>query len=122
MTPMRSGPALLQISDGASHAGVRAVVAGRLVAAGSVQELLAVIDGAVDQAADGDALFFVGRNVADTKHAVEVADRLAEAFVTQVLLVTEMDGESDGEGEHRDANRGDQESCYSNCGARSTER
>ena len=63
-----------------------------------------MIDGAVDQAAHGGVLFVLG-NVANPQNAVEVAHRKAEALIAQMLFIAQMNGETNREREHGDANR-----------------
>src|SRR5579862_5218674 len=83
------GSLALQVTHGAAHAGERAVVAGGLIASFGVQKLGAVIDGAVDQAADC-GIFFVPGNIANPQDAVEVANREAKNFIGAILFVADM--------------------------------
>src|SRR5580698_3450592 len=85
--------ATLQVTHGAAHPRKRAVVTGGLVAMGGVEQLSAVIDSAVDQAADR-GVFFVPGDVANTQDAVEVAHRQTEHLVGAMLLITQMDGQA----------------------------
>src|SRR5215471_333291 len=95
------GSLAFEITDGSSHPRLRTVVAGRGPMRFRIQELRAVIDSAVNELASGRMLVGI-RGIVDAEHAIVVADRQKIVTIFQALLVAQVDGQRQGEHDHRD--------------------